>query len=302
MRVIGRLLLVLAAAFPLTVVLASVADGATGYTGPATLNCMHWKDGMRISPGVGNVPANQSVAAHGRLYGCDKLGGGGQFHATLFMANATCANLEMSGTASFDWGDGSHSSAYLRFDPQEPEPNKVHVTGTMTSGVYQGLVVNGWVRFTQVYTGTGANCSPTNLLHKIEFSNTQSFMLLTPIVVTTTQPPQTTQPTPNTPPPTVPVTNFGGPTTAPATFPPVTVVVFQAPPPSNRGVAQPFPQGTLAFTGSSSGTAAMFGFEALLIGGALAFLDPERRRRRMANFAYAHRPKRFLQVTLPPMR
>jgi hypothetical protein len=44
----------------------------------------------------------------------------------------------------------------------------------------------------------------------------------------------------------------------------------------------------------------MFGFEALLIGGALACVDPERRRRRLAYFA--HRPKSFLQVTLPPMR
>jgi hypothetical protein len=102
----------------------------------------------------------------------------------------------------------------------------------------------------------------------------------------------------------VPITNFGGPTTAPPTFaaPIVPIVVInQGGPPSTAGVQQPFPQGTLAFTGSSSGVAAMFGFEALLVGGALACLDPERRRRRMAQFAY-RRPKAFLHVTLPPMR
>ena len=301
MRVIGRLLVALAVAFPLVVVLAGVANGATG---PSVLNCAGWKGGMRISPGVGNTPANQSVIAHGKLFGCNKAGDGGQFSATLQMSQATCANLAMSGTASFDWVDGRHSTAFLIFHPQAVEPNKVHVTGSMTSGQFQGLVVNAWLRFTQVFEGTGPNCSPTNLLRKIDFTSIRSFQLLTPNVTTTSQPP-TTLPhgtTPNTPPATVPITNFGGPTTAPATFaPPITVVFQNGPPAGNAGVvAQQFPQGTLAFTGSSSGVAAMFGFEALLVGGALACLDPERRRRRLQGLAYMHRPKRFLHVTLPP--
>ena len=312
MWVIGRLLLALAVAFPLTVVLAGVAGGATGQaTGPAVLNCMHWEDGMNISPGVGNSPADQTVSAHGKLFGCNKAGGGAQFSATLQMSQATCSDLAMSGTASFDWVNGNHSTGWLVFQPQALEPNKVHITGSMTSGLYQGLVVNAWLRFTQVFQGTGTNCSPSNLLRKIQFTNSQSFQLLTPTVTTTTQPPNTfpstTQPhntTPSTPPPTVPNTNFGGPSTAPPTFgPPVT---FQGGPPNNGGAGgfvQQFPQGTLAFTGSSSGLAATFGCEALLVGGALACLDPERRRRRLARFAYnRHRPKSFLQVTLPPMR
>jgi hypothetical protein len=115
------------------------------------------------------------------------------------------------------------------------------------------------------------------------------------------QPPPT-QPHPTTPFPTVPITNFGGATTAPPTSVPTINVVLQADPQGSVGTTttQP-PQGTLAFTGSSSGIAAMFGFEALLVGGALACLDPGRRRRRMAQFAY-NRPKAFLHVTLPPMR
>jgi hypothetical protein len=307
MRVIGRLLIALAVAFPLIVALASVADGATG--GSAVLDCGFWKDGMRISPGVGNAPANQTVSAHGRLYGCNKAGEGGQFSATLQMSQATCADLSMSGTASFDWVSGAHSTAFLDFSSQATEPSKVHVTGSMTSGLFQGLVVNAWLRFTPVFSGTGPNCSPTNLLKVIDFTNTRSFQLLTPIVTTTTQPPNTvptTRPhntTPRTPPTTVPITNFGGPPTAPPTAAPVTVVV-QGGPPNNGGggfVSQQFPQGTLAFTGSSSGIAAMFGFEALLVGGALACADPGRRRRRLQRFAYVHRPKSFLHVTLPPM-
>ena len=189
-RVIGRLLVALAVAFPVTIALAAGADGATpNASGPAALHCGHWEDAMRITPGVGNTPANQSVTARGKLFGCTKAGGGAQYSATLQMSQATCGNLAMSGTASFDWVNGSHSTAFLMFHPQAVEPNKVYVTGSMTSGMFQGLVVNAWLRFTQVYTGTGAHCSPTNLLQHIDFTNSQSFQLLTPLVTTTTQPP-----------------------------------------------------------------------------------------------------------------
>jgi hypothetical protein len=273
---------------------------------------MSWEDAdgaIAISPGVGNTPANQSVTVHGKLFGCNKAGGGAAFSANMQMANATCSNLAMSGTASFAWGNGSHSTASLQFQPQAQEPNKVVVTGIMTSGMFQGLLARSQLRYTQLFEGSGPNCSPSNLLRHISYINSRSFQLLPPDVTTTTQPagPPTTQPhntTPVTPPATVPNTNFGGPTTSPQSVaPPVTVVVFHGGPPvvPVATVAQPFPQGTLAFTGSSSGIAAMFGVEALLVGGALACLDPERRRRRLAQFAY-HRPKAFLHVTLPPMR
>jgi hypothetical protein len=291
----------LAVAFPLTVVLAGVADAGIG---PAVLNCPAWKGGLRISPGVGNTPANQAVTAHGKMFGCNKAGEGAFVSAAFEMSQATCANLAMSGTANFDWVNGAHSTAFLILHPQVPAPNLVHVTGSMTSGLFQGLAVNAWLRFTPVFPGTGADCSPTNLLRRIDFISVRSFQLQR-TVPPTTQPP-ITQPritTPNTPPPTVPITNFGGPTT-PATFAaPINVVVIQNGAPSSTAgvVAQQFPQGTLAFTGSSSGVAAMFGFEALLVGGALACLDPGRRRRRLQSFAYMHRPKRFLHVTLPPM-
>jgi hypothetical protein len=297
MRVIGRLLVALAIAFPVGALFAGVAAGG----GPAVLKCHAFKDAdgaIAITPGVGNTPANQSVTVHAQLFSCNNGGGSARFSASMQMSNATCGNLAMSGTASFDWQNGSHSTAFLQFQPQALQPNQVVVTGIMTSGLFQGLPARSQLRYIRDYTGDGPLCSPTNLLRHIEFTNSRSFQLLTPSV-TTTQPPPPTQPT--TPFPTVPITNFGGPTTAPPTFAAPIVVINQVNPPSTAGVPQRFPQGTLAFTGSSSGIAAMFGFEALLVGGALACLDPERRRRRMAQFAY-HRPKAFLHVTLPPMR
>jgi hypothetical protein len=299
MRVIGRLLVALAIAFPLIVVVAGVANGATG---PLIVDCATWKDAVVISPGVGNTPANQTATAHGKVLACNKSAGA-LFSASLSMPQATCANLAMSGSANFDWVDGGHSTMSLVLQPQALEPNKARVSGLVTSGRFQGLGVRSELRFTQVFTGTGAHCSPTNLLRRIEFINSRSFQLLTLKPTTTTQPPGTLPSTthgttPRTPPTTVPVTNFGGPTTAP---PPATVV-FQGPPGKGGGVAQQFPQGTLAFTGSSSGVAATVGFEALLIGAALACLDPKRRGRRWAQLAYRRGPKSFLQVTLPPMR
>src|SRR3954466_445954 len=180
MRVIGRLLMVVAIALPLTWLVAiGVAAGDSG-SGPAVMKCMHWQDGMRISPGVGNNPSSQSVAAHGKLFGCNKAGGGALFTANLSMSNATCSNVAMSGSAQFDWVNGSHSSAFLTFQPQALEPRKVFITGTVTAGAYQGLIVRAWLRFTQVFAGSGANCSPNNLLKKIDFTNAQSFQLLTP--------------------------------------------------------------------------------------------------------------------------
>jgi hypothetical protein len=301
MRVIGRLLLALAVVFPVAVVFSGVAAGG----GPAVLKCNSWENAagaITIAPGVGNTPANQSVTVHGKIFGCNKAGGGAQFWASMHMSNATCGKLAMSGTASFAWTNGSHSTAFLQFQPQTVAPNRVVVTGTMTSGLFQGLPARSELRYSQVYTGTGTHCSPSNLLRKIEFINSRSFQILTRDVTTTTQPVQPHPTTPTAPFPTVPITNFGGPTTAPPTSVPTINVVFQGGPPGSVGTTtQPLPQGTLAFTGSSSGIAAMFGFEALLVGGALACLDSGRRRRRMAQFAY-HRPKAFLHVTLPPMR
>src|SRR5262245_16210934 len=164
MRVIGRLLLVLAIALPVTWLVAiGVASGDSG-AGPAVLKCMHWDDDMRLSPGATQNPSNQQVSAHGKLFGCNKAGGGAIFNGTLSMTNATCSNLSMSGSATFDWTNGSHSSAFLNFQQQALEPNKVFIGGTITSGAFQGLVVRAWLRFTQVFQGSGPNCTPQNPL------------------------------------------------------------------------------------------------------------------------------------------
>ena len=48
MRVIGRLLIALAIAFPISVAIVGVAHSDTGQ-GPAVIKCMHWKDLIKIT-------------------------------------------------------------------------------------------------------------------------------------------------------------------------------------------------------------------------------------------------------------
>jgi hypothetical protein len=305
MRVIGRLLVALAIAFPISMIVVGAAHGDSG-EGPAVIKCMHWKDVVKISPGVGNDPSDQGVVGHGKLYGCNKAGGAAEFSGTFQITDATCSNLAMTGSGQLEWADGGHSTLFLSFEPQDVEPRKIFVTGTVTSGAFQGLIARAWLRFTPEFDGSGVNCGPQNLLKKLRFSNTQSFQLLTPNVPDTTEPPPDTTPdTPPTVPETVPQTN-GGTTTEPQvttqhTRPPITVVVFQ--PVCCRNVVivhRTFPTGTLAFTGSSR-LAAVIGFEALLVGGVLACMDPDRKKRGAARFSRRlRRPKKSLSVTLPP--
>ncbi|MGO9875583.1 MAG: hypothetical protein ACLPVY_17505 [Acidimicrobiia bacterium] len=298
MRVIGRLLVTLAVTLPISFAVASgVAHGVaqTG-SGPAVIKCMHWKDGMTISPGIENSPADQNVAAHGKLYGCNKAGGGAQFSASFQMSQATCSNLAMSGVAQFDWADGETSTAFLTVNPQANEPRKQYVTGSITSGGFQGLIVSAWVRFTEVFNGSGINCSTGNPLQQLVFSNTQSYQLLAPTLASTTTVPTGTT-TPNTSPATVPQTT--APTTVatnttPTSPVPIAVIVPGAHP--GTLVIEKFPTGTLAFTGSS-GVAALVALEAILIGGALVLMDPQRKIRRASRMH--RRPKSFLSVTLP---
>ena len=73
---------------------------------------------MKIAPGIADNPPTRLFRAHGKLYGCNKAGGGAQFTATFVMTQATCSNLSMSGVAQFEWADGGHSTVFLAYHPQ----------------------------------------------------------------------------------------------------------------------------------------------------------------------------------------
>ncbi len=296
MRVIGRILVLLAVVFPVSVVAIAITDGVAS-ADPAVMKCMHWEDGMTVSPGVSNSPSSQVVSGHGRVYGCNKAGGGAQFSATLQMSNATCSNLAMSGSASFEWSNGTHSSAFLSFDPASGA--KFTISGSITAGEFSGLIVQSQLRFTQIFNGSGASCSPSNTLQRLEFTNSRSLQLLTP-TPQPTQPHHPPQTTPHRPPVVV---------VHPQRRPPAVVVIIDRRPRRRVVVVhrrrrrraivvvhRSFPTGTLAFTGSGT-AAAMVGLEALLIGGALVLVDPTRRQ----GFAQLgrRRQQKSLRVTIP---
>jgi hypothetical protein len=293
MRVVGRLLVVLAVLVPVLLLSAQVARGSAGSgDGTAVMKCGHWKDGMRLTPGLTNTPTNQSVSGHGRVYGCNKAGGGGTFSATLHSPGATCGDYSLSGTGIFRWANGATSTATLVFQQQPTAPAKFLVSGQITSGLFDSLIVRSLLRFTLVNTGTGALCSDENPVQKIDFTNSQSLQLFTPVVPTTTTTFPRTTTIPQTFPTTVPITAHHTTTTAP----PVTTVVQAccapvppAPPPNT---------GALAFTGSSDANA-LLGLEALLIGGALACFGESRRRRTRRLLAERMGPRSWLYVTIP---
>ena len=313
MRTIGRLLILLAILLPAGVVASAAANGASGGVGPAVLKCMHFKDDLIVSPGVTNTPTDQTVSGHGRLYGCNKAGGSGRFSATLTMPHATCADLSMAGSTRIDWANGKSSWATLTFTSQVAEPNKVFITGVIGAGMFRGLVVQAWVRFTPVFRGTGAPCSPTNPLRKIEFTNSQSYQLLTPPTTTSTipqRPTTTTEPNTSTTQPATTTTDPGSSTTVPITTQGSTVAPTvprpggNTNPPRGGGVVVISQQGGsggggLAFTGSNR-LGALLGLESLIVGGALACYGADRRRRRLSARASRFDVKRWLHVELPP--
>lgn len=320
-RVVGRLLLAAAVALPLSVAISGQpAEGSVGSSdGTAVMKCHHFKDAMILSPGLSNTPANQTVEAHGRVYGCNKAGGGGHFAASFRMTNATCANRRMHGGATFSWANGTTSTAFLTFTPAPVAPSKVEVEGVILKGQFKGLLVHSFVRFTDSFKGTGPGCSATNLLKRIDFANSQSLQLFLPVTTTTTVPhgtsftttPHTTTPHTTTPHTTTPHTTtphtFGPRGTTAATAPPAT-----SPPPSGGGgggvtqaTAGPSSGGSLAFTGANS-AGALFGAESLMVGGALWALGDRGRRHdrtgrgKRRTRRHRGRPRPWLVLTLPP--
>jgi hypothetical protein len=300
-RVIGRLLVAAAAALPLSVaVWVPSAQGSVGSgLGTAVMKCMHFKDAMILTPGLSHTPANQTVNTHGRVYGCNKAGGGGKFRATLAMTAATCANRRFDGEGHFDWANGQSSTASLSFLPAPVEPKKVEVLGTITAGMFDGLLLHSFVRTADIFKGTGAGCSPSNPLTRIDFTNSQSLQLFTPNVPTTTVPQgsSTSAPASTTPVTTATAVTQGSfPTTAAITH------VTRASGGGGGTPGPPGPGGSLAFSGNSPG-GALLGLESLLVGGAIWALGGRGRRsspsslRRRDRRRHGARP--WLLVTLP---
>src|SRR5262245_54719327 len=143
MRIVGRLLVVLAILMPVTFIAERAARAADGSAnGTAVMKCMHWKDDMHLTPGLTGTARNQTVVAHGRVYGCNKAGGSGRFTANLNVSAGTCSQYSLQGTGSFDWTNGDTSAATLIFQQQIVSPAKYLVSGQISSGVFTSLLIH----------------------------------------------------------------------------------------------------------------------------------------------------------------
>src|SRR5262249_16937538 len=143
MRIVGRLLVVLAILMPVTFIAERAARAADGSAnGTAVMKCMHWKDDMHLTPGLTGTARNQTVVAHGRVYGCNKAGGSGRFTANLNVSAGTCSQYSLQGTGSFDWANGDTSAATLIFQQQVVSPGKYLVSGQISSGIFNTLLVH----------------------------------------------------------------------------------------------------------------------------------------------------------------
>jgi hypothetical protein len=295
MRTLGRIFLLIALILP---VWAVSAHGDIIFD--VVQKCGHFEDDVVFTPGLTNTPTDQTISAHGRIYQCNKAGGSGTFNASFTLKGATCdtlANLDMSGPAVMAWVNGKVSGvSALRLQIQAVTPNKAAVTGRVDAGdLFVGLLVESQVRLTKVFKGTGAPCSPTNPMRKLDFTNSRSLRIGTGAPTTTTLPPRptTTITFPPFPSTTAPTVTTGGNTTT--TKPAVIIVpVTQG---GGGGTTTTGPTtgvGGLAVTGG--GTGALIGIELALLGAALWCLGGRRNRRLGSG---AHQPKSFLYVTLP---
>jgi hypothetical protein len=291
-----------AAALPLSVALwGQSAQGTVGSTRGLVLNCSQSKGAIVLTPGLSDAPTNQTVSAHGRVYGCNKVGGEGKYTARLTMTRATCAARRFEGQAQFAWANGRESTAFLKLVSTPVAPRKAEVNGVITSGMFNGSTVRSWVRMTDTFRGSGPECGPTNLLERINLTSNRCLMLYTPKTTTTTVPQHSSTSAPPTTEP--PTHNTVGPQgTTPATT--VAQLVRQLSSDDGGGAQGPFGgTGSLALTGSNSG-GALLGLGSLLAGAVVLAIggndrrhDPARSTRRRRDRRHGARP--WLYVTLP---
>jgi len=158
---------------------------------------------LAASPGLSDVPAAQTITAHGRLTGCSAGGGSGTFGATIATSQATCASLSTAlqpTNATFAWADGETSVASLTFPPLPGSPNKLAIHGTVVSGAGRGARVDTGLHLSvdvttlgrspahhkqvradlrrvqrQLLDNKGSGCAVTSPVASIDVSNDQGF-------------------------------------------------------------------------------------------------------------------------------
>ena len=109
---------------------------------------------MIVSPGLTDVPTDQTVTAHGRMSGCSNGGGSGKFALAVSAAQVTCQNLAASlppTDALFGWSNGQSSIAAVAFTSPPDSPNKIVWSGKVTAGTALGSRIAIGLRLTTMF-------------------------------------------------------------------------------------------------------------------------------------------------------
>jgi hypothetical protein len=123
--------------------------------------------------------------------------------------------------------------------------------------------LHSFVRISDTFKGSGAASSPTNLLKRIEFTNSQSLQLFVAVTPSTTVPQRQV----------TPVTSRVGPQGSVVT----TAAALPAAP-ATRSTQSGAGATSLAFTGSNSSGGALLGLGSFVVGGAALAIGGQRRR------------------------
>ena len=135
--------------------LTAVLSAATGFVALPALpahasvglqNCQLVKGRFAASPGLSDVPTDQTITLATRVTGCSRAGGSAILAASIAAPRATCASLTTSllpTTATFAWANGRISTVSFAFSSVPGASNRVAMSGRVLSGAGIGDRVDG---------------------------------------------------------------------------------------------------------------------------------------------------------------
>jgi hypothetical protein len=160
----------------------SAAVVAPGGAATPVQKCSKLSGSATFSPGLGPLPANNTVSAKGTLSGCTPnkaTGGAGVLTATIKVPGGSCVKLatgnqKLTGTGSAKWKNHKTSKYSLNFTTGTGKNITVAtVTGTVTSGLFAGKKVSGQISFT---VKPGQDCTVAHPVKNITFKQTKPFV------------------------------------------------------------------------------------------------------------------------------
>jgi hypothetical protein len=159
---------------------AAVSAGAAEETGTT---CSSDSGVATLSPGIEEVAKVQNITIKGTLSGCTgSTGASATYVAHLkTTAGVTCASLDAGGATSegtviLKWGHGHGNSQGTLVVTGSPSSGFT-LSGTVTSGPFEGLSMSSTLSGTSVFKGKGEPCTKKNKLKRIDVTGTTPFTI-----------------------------------------------------------------------------------------------------------------------------